>query len=312
MIERPSISFVVPAHNGAKHITRTVDAIVNVRQRWAAVEIVLVDDFSSDQTHEKVVRQLASQTTITAKIIALSHNVGQIAATSIGMALATADYVVTIDDDLSHHPEEAEKLLSEFTPEIDFVVGAPHKYSNSTPREFLSKVARWLAIRSLNSPRDFIFSSFVMYRREFLNQIDFRREQTDKVGWVYGLSSRYKNATFEARPSIRNSSTYGVRDLYRVIRPLLLFTTSIWTRALQILAFLLSVVAGVMALTYLVRSLASGDFLPGFPTLAVALMVNIALSAAVLSTVMTIKISIAGSRQTDVLSHVRTVSSLPR
>ena len=72
-------------------------------------ELILVNDCSKDGSW-KIARKLAKKDKrVTA--VSLSNNFGQHNATMCGFSFAKGDYLITMDDDLQHPPEEIEKLI---------------------------------------------------------------------------------------------------------------------------------------------------------------------------------------------------------
>jgi dolichol-phosphate mannosyltransferase len=107
------ISIVVPAHNeednvGALH--------AGIRRAFGdgpePVEIVFVDDGSSDRTAERV-RQLRASDPLV-RLIRFSRNFGQQAALLAGLSAAKGAAVITMDCDLQHPPDLLPKMVGEW------------------------------------------------------------------------------------------------------------------------------------------------------------------------------------------------------
>lgn len=97
------LSVVIPAHNEAAGIARTVDVIGAVLASCTpAWEIVIVDDGSRDDTFERI-RDIARRDP-RVKGLRFSRNFGKEAALLAGLRAAQGDAVVTIDADLQHPP----------------------------------------------------------------------------------------------------------------------------------------------------------------------------------------------------------------
>lgn len=74
-------------------------------------EIILVDDFSVDNSWNTLLNIKQNNTTQNIILVKLSKNFGQQSATLCGISYASGDYVITIDDDLQTPPEEINKLI---------------------------------------------------------------------------------------------------------------------------------------------------------------------------------------------------------
>lgn len=108
----PSATVVVPARNEGRNIVRCIQSL---KAQTVAVEIVVVDDGSEDDTRaaaEKCgVRVISAQGT------------GKKAALTAGIAVASGDVVLATDADSFAGPTWAEALLRRFDDKTTFVAG---------------------------------------------------------------------------------------------------------------------------------------------------------------------------------------------
>lgn len=120
--ERPLVSVVVPHHNLGSYLTATLDNLA--AQSYQNIEIVVVDDASTDAQSLRVIDELAFKEDTRLKIARLTANVGLAAARNIGVRLATGRYVLTLDADDLIHPRFLEVGVAalENSAEFDIVV----------------------------------------------------------------------------------------------------------------------------------------------------------------------------------------------
>ena len=103
-------SVVVPVYN-SDHMLE--ELYTRVSQVFDTViredfELILVDDGSKDHSYE-VMKKLRGRDR-RVKIIQMARNFGQHPALLCGFAHARGDFIITMDDDLQHPPEEIPKL----------------------------------------------------------------------------------------------------------------------------------------------------------------------------------------------------------
>lgn len=100
------ISIVIPTFNSEKIIKKLCDEISN--HLLVDNEIIIVNDASTDNT-KKVLGELSNNSK-NISVVNLKSNIGQVGATILGISLAKGNYIVTMDDDLQHHPKNINDL----------------------------------------------------------------------------------------------------------------------------------------------------------------------------------------------------------
>ncbi|MFO7678611.1 MAG: glycosyltransferase family 2 protein [Chloroflexota bacterium] len=142
----PLLSVVIPMFNEERAITTLLNKLIAVLQDHVmedGFEIIVVDDGSSDESVEKV-RELAYPQV---RIQQHPYNIGNGAAIKTGIRHAKGEYILLMDADGQHQPEDIPRLLEQ-AQKYDLVVGARTRGSETA-------VHRDLA--------NFIYNSFASY-----------------------------------------------------------------------------------------------------------------------------------------------------
>lgn len=95
----PIISCVIPVYNDKQHLPRAVDSVLAQRPD---VQVVLVDDCSSDGSRELTLEMARDDDRIVA--FPLPSNRGQGYARNVGVVVADAPYITFLDQDDEHVP----------------------------------------------------------------------------------------------------------------------------------------------------------------------------------------------------------------
>ncbi len=103
--KRPLVSIVVPCYNVEKYISCCLDSLVD--QSYSNVEIILIDDGSTDRTSE-LIREYADK--YSNVFYHFRENGGLSAARNSGIALAKGEYIAFVDSDDWVEPDYIEKL----------------------------------------------------------------------------------------------------------------------------------------------------------------------------------------------------------
>src|SRR3989442_9020007 len=113
----PSVSAIIPTHDRPHLLPRAVES---ARAAGTDVEIIVVDDASTDETAE-VCRNLSD-----IKYVRVERNQGVAGARNIGLFASTAEYVAFLDDDDLRLPDSLDLQVAalEANPEAGFVCGA--------------------------------------------------------------------------------------------------------------------------------------------------------------------------------------------
>jgi glycosyltransferase involved in cell wall biosynthesis len=105
----PLVSIVVPAFNVELFIHETLESLIN--QTYRAIEILVVDDGSTDGTVEHAESLARKDPRIS---IIQQKNQGVVAARNAGLALARGEFVSFIDGDDIWYPEKVAKQVERF------------------------------------------------------------------------------------------------------------------------------------------------------------------------------------------------------
>jgi len=164
------VSIVIPVYRGADTLPTLIAEIAPLTQQrttpdgnsFMICEVLLVHDCGPDRS-DKTIEALAAQYPFVQPVW-LSRNYGQHPATLAGMASATGDWVVTIDEDGQQDPTDIGGMLDcALAKSLQLVYAQP---SNPPPhgwlRNFFSRTAKVISTRVLGNAAIGRFNSFRM------------------------------------------------------------------------------------------------------------------------------------------------------
>ncbi len=115
------LSVVIPAYNEEARLGATMDRLLGfLRERFSGLELIVVDDGSTDGTARLVQEAGAPEV----KLIRLERNRGKGFAVRRGMLEASGDPVLFTDADLSTPIEELEKALACLSSKADVAIAS--------------------------------------------------------------------------------------------------------------------------------------------------------------------------------------------
>lgn len=153
------LSIIIPVFNAGKSIEFLCKRLIELYSKRFVLEIILVNDFSTDNSDE-VCKRLQSEHNKIITYIRLSRNFGEHNAVMAGLNYATGDYCVIMDDDLQNPPEEVVRLVDEIVKGYDVVYthysSKKHNIFRNLGSRFNDKIANIL----LKKPVNLYLSSF--------------------------------------------------------------------------------------------------------------------------------------------------------
>ena len=164
------ISIVVPVYNAENSLEELYLAIKKVAAaNNFNFECILVDDNSSDQSYKKILELNSYDSRV--KGIRLADNFGQQNAIFCGFNYAAGNYIITMDDDLQHRPDDIALLYQKIKAGYDVVYAIPKERKYKFYRRLGSKLTNWLFNLITPKSEAIRVSSFRIINRKMLAEI---------------------------------------------------------------------------------------------------------------------------------------------
>lgn len=211
-------SIVVPFHNEEENVTILYARLKQVMEQIDdSFELVLVDDGSSDRTY-KLLEEIAAVDS-RVLVVKLRRNFGQTSALAAGFDHASGEYILAMDGDLQHDPNDIPAFLEKLDEGYDVVSGwRKVRIDNFMLRRIPSACANWIMARLSGVPIHDFGTTFKAYRREVIQNIPLYGEMHR---FIPALASWYGASICEI--PIRNvnrergKSHYGIGRTFRVM-----------------------------------------------------------------------------------------------
>lgn len=262
-----SISVIIPIYNSAEILPELAERLnKSLNALTDQYEILMINDGSKDNSWQVI--QSLSSTYPAIKGINLMRNYGQHNALLCGIRNAKNEYLVTMDDDLQHPPEEIHKLLKEIHKGFDVVYGIPQKLVHKKWRNFSSKITKNLLARFLGIKRIKYLSAFRIMRREVRKAFEkFDNPNVIIDALLTWGTENFGTVEVNEQPRSQGHSNYNFFKLVKITMIILTGFSTIPLRISSVIGFALTIF-GIGILTYtVVRTFLEGS-IPGFPFLA--------------------------------------------
>lgn len=268
-------SVVVPVYNSEHTLEELYTRLEKVFRETIKeeFELILVDDGSKDCSFE-VMQELRKKDQ-RVKIIQMARNFGQHPALLCGFAHVKGDFVVTMDDDLQHQPEELPKMIRvmEERADVDAIIASYEGRKHGFIRRLGTKVSVWATSKMLGKDPNLQITSYRLLRRFLVDAMVQTNTYLPQIGNLLVLTSnRIINVPVQHAARAYGKSGYSFKRLARdFIYDITAHTAFplIMVRNIGIASFLVSL---VMALYFLIRYFVCGISAEGWTSLMLVLL----------------------------------------
>lgn len=260
-------SIVVPCYKDASWLGELVARVEKAMSGVGKFELILVNDCSPDggATWSSICLNAEKYPWVYG--INLLYNVGQFQSLLCGISESSGEYIITMDDDLQHPPEELPKLIDAMKsdPDSDVIIGAFAKKQHSLFRRMGSRLIAFINKQIYNRPVHIQTTSFRIFKRVVALALLKTRTAKPLIGpMLLALSKNIKNVTVEHHPRPHGVSGYSLARMIQTtlinivngsLFPLRLFTT---------IGFISSVLSFSFAIYFFMKKLMGGIIVAGF------------------------------------------------
>lgn len=226
-----TMSVIVPCFNEARTLEACLDRVLAIQDRTLALQIVVVDDGSTDGSVPIAARLAGAHPEIT--LLRHVRNRGKGAALRTGLAVATGDVVTIQDADLEYDPEDLRRLAEPILrDEADVVFGSRFYGRAAGDLRFawhvaLNRCLTWLSNRATGLRLTDVAACYKVFRRSVLAGLDLKEDGFGIDVEVAALIARsdarirdmaisYRRRTYAEGKKLKG--TDGLRIVYCILR----------------------------------------------------------------------------------------------
>jgi undecaprenyl-phosphate 4-deoxy-4-formamido-L-arabinose transferase len=261
-------SVIVPVYNNENGLEELIIQL-NSYVKDKSAEVILVDDFSSDSSWFKL-KEL-KKTFGNLKIIRLSKNVGQHAATICGVRESSGKFILTMDDDLVVKPIEFDKLIHLQQESNSKVVYGEFSTKDSLAIKGSKKIYKNLSrLEGKNRGRG---SSFRLIDGELARQISEKHKNfifIDEI--ILWYSEEIQFVEVERNPNTQNKSRYTAKNLVRTTLGIIIYSTELPLKVVTVIGLLMSSINFLIGIFFLYRKLVDKIAEQGYASLIVSIL----------------------------------------
>lgn len=237
-------------------------------------DMVFVNDGSKDNTYVEL-KKIFKEHPERVSVVNLSRNFGKEAAILAGLKRASGDYITIIDADLQQRPEIVVDMVNYLEEHEEYDVVAAYQ-EHRIEGKLMSGVKKLFYVL-INKVCDIEFyagaSDFRTFRRTvaeaLINMPEYHRFSKGLFSWI-GFNTYYLPYVAEERNA--GETKWSVKKLIKyAIEGFISFTT-FPLRFATYLGMLVSLCAVIYMIFVIVKTLAFGEAVPGYPTIVTLIL----------------------------------------
>jgi len=207
------------------------------------------------------------------RAVQLMRNFGQTPATFCGMQLARGHYIITLDDDLQHAPEDIPLLIAE--REHDVVFAQFRELRHSAPKRVLSAMKNAILAFLIDKPKGLQLTSFRLFRRELARAMlsVVTSPQATLPPLLFFMTRDVATVQAQHNTRLEGESNYTLSRVLKLARNLVLNETVLLLRLMGRLGFTIAFLSFLGGVAVLASKFFMNTAVVGWASIMIVLLV---------------------------------------
>ena len=271
MRSNSELSIVIPCYNSEKSLLELNNKLVTTLSSMnISYEIIYINDCSRDDTIS-ILKKITSDNSHV-KVIDLMFNIGQFRTLYCALELANGEYILTMDDDLQHPPEEIPKLYNHIKKNnnLDAVFGAYKIKEHSYFRNLGTSLIKYINEKIYTKPKNLTMSSFRIMTKKLVKTILNHKTISPVLGAIILKSTkRIENVEVEHHQRQYGKSNYNFLKLIKTTLDNVLNFSSLPLQIISLIGIGVSFISFLFSIFYLLLYFFTGGGVPGWTSIMV-------------------------------------------
>ena len=265
-------SIIVPVYKSTaslKELSTRTKAVFDTIED-AEHELIFINDspFSKD-----TVRYLQELSDDDEKIVVieLMKNFGQQAATLCGIEHARGDYIITMDDDLQHAPEDIIHLMEK--QEHDVVIARFKDKKHSFFKRITSEIKSYFDYLILGKPKHIRLTSFRLINADIAKMMFKRKTPYPFIpALLFSITDDIVNVELEHHARQDGESHYTFIKMLQVFSNLIINNSSFLLRVIGYIGIVIALLSGASTIVIVINKLVYGVSVAGWTSLTLLIL----------------------------------------
>jgi len=264
-------SVIIPVYNGEKTVRRLFERINATLLNKSPFEVIFIYDCGKDNSWNELVKLKADFPEVI-KVIRMSRNFGQHNALICGFEHASGDFVITMDEDLQHAPEDIVKLIEkQAEDDYDVVYGKYEIRKHSGFRNLSSTLLKKIidiGVPDIHPD----YSAFRLIKKTISKSLtEMRNSYTFLDGYISWVTTHCSSCLVSHSERQGGVSAYTFKKLVGHTINIFVTFSNLPIRLLTTMSFLVLVFMSAYSIYVLIRKLLYNDLALGYPSLIITI-----------------------------------------
>ena len=270
-------SIIIHVYNGDQTLVVLNQKLHNFFEKKSTFEIIFVYDCGKDNSWE-VLLGIKKKFPETVKLIRLSRNFGQHNALICGFEYAKGDFIITMDEDLQHAPEDIQILIEkQQEKDFDVVYGKYETRKHTVFRNLTSSILKKIieiGIPDIHPD----YTSFRLIKSQVAKTcVDMRNSYTFLDGYLSWVTTHCDSCVVSHHERQGGVSAYTLSKLINHTINIFVTFSNLPIRFLTKMSFVVLFLMSLYSAYVVFRKLIFDDFAMGYPSLVIIIGFGIGL-----------------------------------
>lgn len=265
-------SVVVPVYRGEKTIKILFQLIKDVFDaKGLKVEVIFVNDCGPDNSWQ-VIKELKLQFPQNVKGVLLTRNFGQHNASICGFKYAIGDFIITMDEDLQHNPNDITYMMEKQKErDYDVIYGIYEERKHSLFRNTTSFLLNWLL--TIGIPElHYNYSSFRLIKSKIAREtLKMNNSYTFLDGYLSWITKNISSINVSHQKGEAGKSSYSINKLLEHSVNIFVTFSNLPIRIVTIISFIFLAISFIYSGFIFYRRIFMDDLIPGYASITIAL-----------------------------------------
>lgn len=265
-------SVVIPVYNATESLDKIAIKIKRIFHNVvkAEYELILVNDSPEIKSTKNCLNKLA-QNDENVVIVEFTKNYGQQAATLCGINLAKGNFIITMDDDLQHNPDDIPLLLDK--KHHDIVIAKLMNKKHSFFKRFTSNIKGYFDYLFLGKPKHIKLSSFRLINAKIAKMMFARQTPYPFIpALLFSITHDVVNVAVRHNPRFNGKTNYTLKKLFKLFSNLLINNSSFLLRIIGYLGITSALLSFFLGASIIIKKLVFDYVVEGWTSIMVAIL----------------------------------------